>query len=398
MSSMRITEIKTFLVGGSERRCNWLIVKVETDEGIHGIGEATLEGRSMTVETAVHEQSRYLVGKDPFAIEKHFQELYRRAYYAGGEVQTSAISGVEMALWDIKGKALGVPVYELLGGRTRDRIQLYANAWYKQGMSPEELADAARDVVELGVKGLKFNPWGRQPGIDFYRLDNSVLNAGVDGVAAVREAVGPDIEIFIDCNGIFNTTGNAIRAAKAIEPYNISFIEEPVPHENLDAMAYVRSKVDMPVATGERLFTIFSFQQLLERGGADIIQPDLSHCGGILEARKIAAIADAHYAAVAPHNPNGEVAYAAAVQLAACIPNFLVLEHFPPEPWRFEVCPNPMTVEDGWLTIPDRPGLGIEFNEEAAAKHPYIAVDLYDLHRPEGTKKKVVTEFKDRLR
>ena len=154
----------------------------------------------------------------------------------------------------------------------------------------------------------------------------------------------------------------------------------------------------MPVATGERLFTIFSFQQLLERGGADIIQPDLSHCGGILEARKIAAIADAHYAAVAPHNPNGEVAYAAAVQLAACIPNFLVLEHFPPEPWRFEVCPNPMTVEDGWLTIPDRPGLGIEFNEEAAAKHPYIAVDLYDLHRPEGTKKKVVTEFKDRLR
>ena len=199
MTPMRITEIETFLVGGSERRCNWLIVRVQTDAGIHGIGEATLEGRSATVETAVHELSRYLEGKDPFAIERHFQEMYRRAFYAGGEVQMSAISGVEMALWDIKGRALGVPVYELLGGRTRDRVQLYANAWYQQGMSPEEMAEAARDVVELGVKGLKFNPWGRRPGIDFSRLDNTVLNVGVDAVAAVREAVGPDIAIFIDC-------------------------------------------------------------------------------------------------------------------------------------------------------------------------------------------------------
>ncbi len=265
-------------------------------------------------------------------------------------------------------------------------------------MSPEEMATSAQEVVDLGVKGLKFNPWGRRPNIDFYRLDNSVLNEGVDAVAAVREAVGPDLAIYIDCNGIFNTTGNAIRAAKAIESYNISFIEEPVPHENLDAMAYVRSKVDTPVATGERIFTIFGFEQLLQRGGADIIQPAMSHCGGILEARKIFAIADAHYAAVAPHNPNGEVAYAAAVQLAACIPNFLVLEHFSPEPWRIEVCPNPMTVEDGWLTIPDRPGLGIEFNEEAAAKHPYVPVDLYDLHRPEGSEKVVIKEFKDKLR
>jgi galactonate dehydratase len=396
----RITEIKTFLIGGSERWCNWLIVKVETDCGIHGVGEATLEGKSKTVESAVKELARYLVGKDAFAIEKHFQEMYRRSYYAGGAVLTSAISGVEMALWDIKGKALGVPVYELLGGRTRDRVLLYANAWYQQGMSPEEFQDAARAVTALGVKGLKFNPWGRRPGIDFYRLENEVLNAGVDAVAAVREAVGPDIAIYIDCNGIFNTTGNAIRAAKAIERYNISFFEEPVPHENLEAMAYVRRKIDIPVATGERLFTIFSFQQLLECGGADIVQPDLAHCGGILEARKIAAIADAHYAAVAPHNPNGEVSYAAAVQLAACVPNFLVLEHFPPEPWRFELCSNPMTVEDGWLEIPDRPGLGVEFNEEAVADHPYVPLDLYDLHRPEGSlkEKNAGSEFKDRLR
>ena len=394
MERMRVTEVKTFLVGGAWR--NWLIVKLETDVGLHGVGEATLEGRSQTVATAVNELARYLVGKDPFAIERHFQEMYRRAFYAGGEVLTSAISGVETALWDIKGKALGVPVYELLGGRTRDRIRLYANAWYKQGMSPEEFATAAKETMKLGVNGLKFNPWGGRPGIDFYRLDNRNLSEGVEAVAAVREAVGPDVALYIDCNGIFNTVGNAVRAAKAVEPYNISFLEEPVPHENLDAMAWVRSKTSIPVATGERLFTIFGFQQLLQRGGADIVQPDMAHCGGMLEAHKIAAIADSHYVAFAPHNPNGEVSYASAVQLAACVPNFLVLEHFPPEPWRFDVCSNPMVIEDGWLKIPDRPGLGVDFDEEAAQDHPYQPVDLYDLHRPSAQLK--IPSFSEKLR
>ena len=378
---MRVTELKTFLIGGSWR--NWLIVKLETDEGIHGVGEATLEGKSKTVEAAVKELARYIVGKDPFAIERHFQEMYRRAFYSGGEVLTSAISGVETALWDIKGKALGVPVYELLGGRTRDLIKLYANAWYRPGMSPDEFARAAGETVSLGAKGLKFNPWSGRPGLDFYRLENSILNVGIEAVAAVRDAVGPDVDLYIDCNGIFSTVGNAVRAGKAVERFNIGFFEEPVPHENFDAMAHVRSKVDIPIATGERLFTIFAFQQLLERGAADIVQPDMAHCGGMLEARKIAAIADSHYAAFTPHNPNGEVSYASAVQMAACVPNFLALEHFPPEPWRFDVCSNPLVVEDGWLEVSDRPGLGVEFNEEAALEHPYEPVDLYDLHRPE---------------
>ena len=222
MERMRVTEVKTFLVGGSWR--NWLIVKIETDAGIHGVGEATLEGKSKTVEGAVVELTRYIVGQDPFAIEKHFQEMYRRAFYAGGEVLTSAISGVETALWDIKGKALGVPVYELLGGRTRDRIKLYANAWYKQGMSPAEFEAAAKEIVRLGVKGLKFNPWGGRPGIDFYRLDNNILNTGIDAVAAVREAVGPDIDLYIDCNGIFNTAANAVRAAKGCRTVQHQFL------------------------------------------------------------------------------------------------------------------------------------------------------------------------------
>ena len=377
---MKITSVKTFVVGGAWR--NWVIVKLETDDGIDGFGEATLEGKAATVNAAVGELARYITGQDPFRIEHHFQEMYRRAFYAGGEVLNSAISGVETALWDIKGKALDVPVYELLGGRTRERIKLYANGWYEQGMSPDQFAEAARKTIRLGFKGLKFNPWGRRPGIDFYRLENSVLNAGSEAVEAVRDAVGPDVDLFIDCNGIFQTTGNAIRAARSIEEFDIGFLEEPVPHENLDEMAYVRSKVSMPVATGERLFTPFAFQQLLERQGADIVQPDMSHCGGMLSAHKIAAIADSHYAAFTPHNPNGEVSYAAAVQMAACVPNFFALEHFPPEPWRFDVCENEMKVDDGWLEIPDRPGLGVKFNEEAALEHPYRAVDLYELHRP----------------
>ena len=394
MERMRITAVKTFLVGGSWR--NWLIVKIETDAGVHGVGEATLEGKSKTVEAAVAELARYLIGKDPAAIERHFQEMYRRAFYAGGEVLTSAITGVETAMWDIKGKALGVPVYELLGGRTRDRVKLYANGWYRQGMSPAEFVAAAGKVVALGAKGIKFNPWGGRPGIDFHRLENDILNAGVEVVGALREALGPTVDLYVDCNGIFNTVGNAIRAAKAVEQFNISFFEEPVPHENTDAMAYVRRKIDIPVATGERLFTIFRFRELLERGGADIVQPDMSHCGGMLEARKISAIADSHYAAFAPHNANGEVSYASAVQLAACVPNFLVLEHFPPEPWRFEVCRNTMEVKDGWLRIPDRPGLGVEFDEAAALCHPYEPIDLYNLHRPEMQLK--VPRFDDRLR
>ena len=307
--------------------------------------------------------------------------MYRRAYWTGGAVLNSAISAVEMALWDIKGKALDVPVYELLGGRVRDRLKSYVSAWYRGDKSPEDMAARSKEVISRGVKGLKMNPFSRRPDYDFYRLENKILHVGIDCVAAVREAVGPEIDLYIDCNGVFNTVGNAIRVGKELEPYNISFIEEPIPHENLSEMAYFRRKVDIPTATGERLFTAFTFQQLLELQSADIVQPDLCHCGGILEARKIAALADTHYVAVAPHNPNGAIGNAATVQLAACIPNFLALEQFPPEPWRHHVVSDNLVIENGWVQVPDRPGLGVDFREEAAAERPYQPIDLYDLHR-----------------
>lgn len=376
---MRIVGLKTFLIGAYPR--NWTIVRIDTDAGIAGYGEGTLEGREKTVETAIHELGRYLAGKNPFSIELHFQEMYRRAFWSGGPVLSSAISAVEMALWDIKGKALDVPVYELLGGKVRDRIKLYVSGWHRGVLLPGEMAQRARETVACGYKGLKMNPFTRRPGSDLYRLENTILQAGEDCVAAVREAVGPEIDLYIECHGLFNTAGNAIRAARRLERYNISFIEEPVPPENFSAMAYVRRKINIPVATGERLFTAFSFAQLLELAGADIVQPDVCHCGGILEARKIAAIAATHYGSVAPHNPNGPIGDSATVQLAASVPNFLVLEHGRPERWRHTVIAESYAIHDGWIEIGDRPGLGIHFNEEAAAEHPYEAVDLYDWHR-----------------
>ncbi len=378
MKAPRVTDIRTFLVGGS--RWGWLIVKIETDQGVHGLGEGSLEGREQSVEAVVGELKRYLVGQDPTRIERHYETLYRGAVWTGGAVLQSAISAVEMALWDLKGKLLGVPVYELLGGRYRDSVKLYANGWWYQGGTPNDVAAAARATVATGYGGLKFNPFNRQPGLDAHRLDNQVLHDGVDYVAAVRDAVGPDVDIYLDYNAAFANIGDAVRVTRALEQYNISFVEEPLPQENVQEMAYFRRKVNIPVATGERLFTPYAFQQLLAVGGADVLQPDLCHCGGLMAARKIAALGETHYVPLAPHNPNGPIGESATIQLAACTPNFMVLEHFASEPWRADVVGQPYIVREGWVDVPDGPGLGIEFDDVAAAAHPFRPKDLYDFH------------------
>ena len=378
--SPRVTAVRTFLVGGS--RWGWLIVRVETDAGVYGLGEGSLEGREQSVQGVVTELARYLVGQDPTRIEQHYEVLYRQAVWTGGAVLQSAISAVEMALWDIKGKLLGVPVYELLGGRYRDRLKLYANGWWYAGGTPAEVAAAARATVARGYGGLKFNPFNRQPGFDAHRLDNRILHDGVDYVAAVREAVGPEVELYLDYNAAFANVGDAVRVTRALEAYNVSFVEEPIPQENMNELGYFRRKVNVPVATGERLFTPYAFQQLLAAGAADVAQPDLCHCGGLLAARKIATLAEMHYVSLAPHNPNGPIGESASVQLAACTPNFMVLEHFVPEPWRGDVVGQPYRIREGWLEVPDGPGLGIDFDETAAAAHPFQVRDLHTFHAP----------------
>jgi galactonate dehydratase len=374
----RVTDLKTFLVGGS--RWGWLVVKVETDAGVYGLGEGSLEGREQSVAGVVRELKRYMVGQDPTRIERHYEVLYRDAVWTGGAVLQSAISAIEMALWDLKGKLLGVPVYELLGGRYRDSVKLYANGWWYAGGTPDDVALAARATVARGYGGLKFNPFNRQPGMDAHRLDNRVLHDGVDYVAAVRAAVGPDVDLYLDYNAAFANVGDAIRATRAMEAYNVSFVEEPLPQENMSEMADFRHRVNIPVATGERLFTPYAFQQLLAAGGADVIQPDLCHCGGLGAARKIAALGETHYVPLAPHNPNGPIGESATIQLAACTPNFMVLEHFEPEPWRAEVVGQPYAMREGWIDVPSTPGLGIDFDEAAAAAHPFQPRDLYAFH------------------
>jgi len=369
---MKITAVRTYLTFGGWR--NWVFVQVETDKGLTGLGEATVEGKEQTIAAAVADLSRYLVGKDPRRIEEHTYAMYRDAFWRGGPVLNSAISGVEQALWDIKGKVLGAPVYELLGGPCRERVKAYANGWFAGARTPGEYAEKAAWAVSQGFQALKWDPFGQS---DLF-IDRETANRAVECVRAVREAVGPDVELLIEVHGRLSPA-NAIRLAHRLEPYDIGFYEEPVPPENIPAMEKVARAVNIPIATGERLFTIFGFRELLERQVVDIIQPDPCHAGGISGLKKIAGMAEAYYVAIAPHNPNGPVATAVCLHLAACLPNFLFLET-PLDlgaPWRKELLTEPLeTLVDGYYELPTKPGLGIELNMDVVKAHPYQPVDM----------------------
>ncbi len=355
--------MKTFLAG--ERKAdkwrNWLFVKVETSNGLVGYGEGTLESREKTVETAVLELKRYLVGKDPTEIERHWQAMYRGTFWKGGPVLCSAISGVEQALWDILGKSLGCPVYKLLGGPSRDKVKAYTHV---SGLTPEDLAKNSKQIVAKGFKALKFLTEGANAytvsGIPSRHdvMKRSPIKETVARVAAVRNAVGEKIDLMLDAHGRLDPSTATI-LAKELEPYNLLFFEEPVPPENVEMMAQVCAKSNVPIATGERIYTKFGFSSLLEKHGAQIIQPDVCHAGGILECKKIAALAECYYATVAPHNPNSPVATAASIHLDASIPNFLIQEMIPADtnPRKGLLKP-PLKFEDGYLQLPADPAWG----------------------------------------
>jgi galactonate dehydratase len=349
---MKITKLETFLV-----KPRWLFLKMHTDEGLIGLGEPILEGRARTVAEAVAELAEYLVGQDPRRIEHHWQAMYRHAFYRGGPILTSAISGVEQAMWDILGQSLGVPVYQLLGGACRDRIRLYAHSG---GRTPEEAAKDARAKVERGFTALKTGVGGGPVQI----VDSmAFVEEAVERFAAMREAVGKKVDIAIDFHGQISPA-MAVRLAQALEPHYPMFIEEPCLPENVDTMVTVARSTSIPIATGERLFTKWGFRQVLEKQAAAIVQPDLCHAGGILEGKKIAAMAETYYAAVAPHNPLGPISLAACLQLDACIPNFLVQEQTTLGEGYLK---QPFPLVDGSIPLPTRPGLGIELDEEAMA-------------------------------
>ena len=355
---MKITDLKLYRVPP-----RWQFLKIETDEGIYGWGEPVTEGRVDTVAAAIGEFKDYLIGQDPFRIEDHWQVMYRSFFYRGGPEYMSAISGVDQALWDIKGKALGVPVYELLGGAVRDRLQVYR--WIG-GDRPDDVKKQAREAYDQGYRALKMNATEELHYIDSYKK----VDAVAERVAAIREELGYDMDIAVDFHGRVHKPMAKV-LAKALSPYHLMFIEEPVLPQNNEALRDIAGVTDTPIATGERMFSRWDYKKLFEEGYADIIQPDLSHAGGISECKKIAAMAEAYDFAVAPHCPLGPVALASCIALDSCTPNVFIQEqslgiHYNKGSELLDYLQDPsvFNYENGYVRLNPRPGLGIELNED----------------------------------
>jgi galactonate dehydratase len=358
----KITKVETFLV-----KPRWLFLKIHTNTGLIGLGEPIVEGRARTVATAIEELTPYLLGKDPRAVAHHWQAMYRHAFYRGGPILTSAISGVDQALWDIKGKALGVPVYELLGGPTRARARVYAHA---------ATVERIKLRKQQGFTAFKTTPFKERPA----RIveNKAFIDKAARRFGELREAVGDECDIGIDFHGAISPQ-TARLLIKALEPYQPMFIEEPVNCQQVEVMADIARGTHLPIATGERIFTKWGFREILEKNAASILQPDLCHAGGITECRLIAGMAEAYYAAIAPHNPLGPISLAAGLQLAASIPNFLCQEQ---ASLGVGYIKKPFEVKNGYVDIPTGPGLGVELDEDALADkidHDWRNRETYDV-------------------
>ena len=369
---MKITAIKSVVVNAEMR--NWIFVKVETDQaGLFGWGEASLEWKTRAVVGAIEDLAPMAIGEDPTRIEHLYQKLYRQSFWRVGVIGMSAISGIEQACWDILGKSLNVPVYKLLGGAVRDRVRMYTHlgggsmkAVY-ESFDPGPVIDLARQVVERGYTAVKVVcvPYS-EPLMNVTYVKKF---AGVIG--KLREAVGDSVDIMIDFHGR-TTPAMAVEYINAAAKFSPFFCEEPVPPENVAALAEVKRAVSVPIATGERLVTRHQFREIFEQQACHVIQPDLCHCGGLLEGKKIAAMAETYLMGVAPHNPLGPVANAAALHFALSTPNFLIQEDMLTDvPWRWDVVQHSLETRDGYWLKAESPGLGISVNETEAAKHPF---------------------------
>jgi galactonate dehydratase len=367
-----ITDVETYVVANPWKP--WVFVRLETNVGVHGIAEATVVGKPRTIVTAVEEMSRYFLGASPFDTERLFLEMYRDEAYSDNVVNTTVISAVDIACWDIKGKLLDRPLYDLLGGAVQGTsLRAYANGWYTEtDGDPEAFAEAAADVVADGYDAMKFDPFGDA----WERMSRARFNHAIDVVAAVREAVGPDVDLLIEGHGRF-TPGAAVEIARALEPYDPTWFEEPTPHDSVEGLRKVAAKSSIPIATGERRMSKYPFRDLLAETDVDVLQPDLVNVGGVTEGRKIAAMADAEHVSIAPHNPQGPVATAVCAHVDASLPNFMIQEVFQDYDveWVDDLLDDPVAIEDGRLQVPSGPGLGVELNLDAVEEHAYTDED-----------------------
>ena len=367
---MKITDIKVYIMDAY--RTNWTFIKVETDEGLYGWGEASLGTQEMALKGCVEDLKRLIIGRNPLEIEKMRFEVYRDIYWKGGPVLMSAISGVEMAMWDIVGKFFNTPVYNLFGGKMRDRVKMYANGWFSGSKTPENFAAKAKETVALGVKALKWDPFGKA----HMTLTKEEMNEAVTIVGAVREAVGSEVELLIECHGRFNPY-TAIEISRELAPFKPMFLEEPCPPDNIEAIAKVKSKSLVPIAAGERVYSIYGFEDLFTKDAVDIVQPDMFHTGGMMECKKIAGMAEAKHIPISFHNPSGPISNAAILQLAATTPNFLIHEIMINDgSFRKAITNEEVIFEDGYIRINDKPGLGIDVNVEAVEARPYHPINL----------------------
>ena len=370
---LKVTKVEPLICNGGHR--NWFFVKVTTDEGIIGYGDGTEWWGTHVMAKCVEDLAPFVIGEDPANIQRIWQKMYIGSY-VGGKNVNMAMTAIETALWDISGKTAGKPVYELLGGKCRDKIRLYTHAYPQPRGEPstslETLVKKARSLMDVGFKFIKTSIDETLPiGVDRW-MDIETISKTIEIVSLLRETVGKKIELCIDVSNQLDFS-SAVRLGRALEPFNLIWMEDPIKQEESpDSYRRLREAIRTPVGTGENLYNIWAFRNALENNGVDIILPDFVHAGGILQGLKIAALAEAYHVPVAPHNPNSPLSTIISAHLCAAIPNFVALEFiYPDVPWRDKVISKPLAVKDGYLELPTGPGLGVDLVEDEIAKHPY---------------------------
>ena len=382
---MKITDVKTYIVGNPGK--NWVFTRVDTDEGLHGIGEATLNGFAKTVEAAIHELKSFVIGQDPFDVESHSLRLFRDVYSDGGQIQGAALAGIEFACWDIMGKATNLPVYKLLGGRCHERLRVYANGWYRGPREPQSFHEKAKAVVDLGYTALKFDPFGSA----WRTVDRADFALAIEIIAAVREAVGPTVDILIEGHNRFSVH-TALQFAEAMAPYQPTWFEAPVPPQRIADMVAVAKRSPVPVACGEDYYSAQQFSELLSHGAVHIIQLEPQYLG-MSVSKQICGMVNAANGVTAPHSAQGPLCSLACAHLNTATPNFFIHETFDEfnDEWSRRILTNPVTVRDGHIDLePERVGWGTDLNYDEIANYPYNPNNYLPLFRTGWERRKPV--------